>query len=676
MKTLVIYVFHQFNQNVEFFLKFGVFQDPSTDFLFVINSLTEKIPQPPPYARVVNRENVGHDFGGWSHGLFLDDNHKKYQSFVLLNSTVRGPFLPVWDDGQKWTKHFLDLLSESVALAGTTIGIYKMQPHVQSMLLAFDQRALEIGISSGIFTQKPVQLPKDQVIIQKEVGFSTAVLKKFNIACLLTAFKGVDFRNYQGNINGFSVFSQDAYFGIDPHPYEVIFPKDSSHPSHQGRQKVVMAKLTNWKMNPGQFPVTTTRNLLPKNFNWQEYLRLNPDVSKVSNTKAFAEEHYLKHGSKEGRSYVAPIVTTSSEQLPKDFDWREYLRLNPSLLKMGINENFARNHYLSSGRRLGLIYKESPRGNSYFLIDLNPLHLSGLFNELISLINGILLGHLLNRQVVVNGFYPDYNQPRKISLGKVVDINGLNKLISEKGLRTKIIDGFENTEQWPKSKHLNPTKKTYVQQNKPGCLDQLIRELSEERNVPRVDISDVFSYSLFRQNPDETLRKLYTDLLLRLPFTNEIMNIVETSKQQLKLDNYSSLHLRVEDDIIRCRPDKKITYQQFADKIQNKYRGEMAKTFTPDEKVYVSTFLLKGPNTQNAFLPELKNKYRGLTYWEPPEVYWRKSFPNFPLGREIDGLIDYLLCLGGKKFLGYNGSTFSENIKYHFEREKKSFQLL
>ena len=42
---------------------------------------------------------------------------------------------------------------------------------------------------------------------------------------------------------------------------------------------------------------------LPTNFNWVEYLNLNPDVKRVFNNEQGAINHYLKYGRFENRKY-------------------------------------------------------------------------------------------------------------------------------------------------------------------------------------------------------------------------------------------------------------------------------------------------------------------------------------------------------------------------------------
>ena len=76
----------------------------------------------------------------------------RYTYVMLLNSSVRGPFLPAhWPQGLHWTRALTARLSGDVRMAGATIscepaweggllsGRQRQNPHVQSYLVAMDQ---------------------------------------------------------------------------------------------------------------------------------------------------------------------------------------------------------------------------------------------------------------------------------------------------------------------------------------------------------------------------------------------------------------------------------------------------------------------------------------------------------------------------------------------------------
>jgi len=96
------------------------------------------------------------------------------------------------------------------------------------------------------------------------------------------------------------------------------------------------------------------KNNLPKDFNWFTYLKLNPDLKNSGiTTKKKCEEHFLRHGKNENRFY-----NENKGVLPKDFDWEFYLNNNNDLIKSGLkNESDAIRHYINSGCKENRKYK-------------------------------------------------------------------------------------------------------------------------------------------------------------------------------------------------------------------------------------------------------------------------------------------------------------------------------
>jgi hypothetical protein len=84
----------------------------------------------------------------------------------------------------------------------------------------------------------------------------------------------------------------------------------------------------------------TKKNKLPKNFDWEVYLKLNRDLG-TNCTKKQTIEHYLNYGCNEKREYFV--------SLPKDFNWRIYLLLNADLQEAFNNKSDSINHYIKFG---------------------------------------------------------------------------------------------------------------------------------------------------------------------------------------------------------------------------------------------------------------------------------------------------------------------------------------
>jgi hypothetical protein len=90
-------------------------------------------------------------------------------------------------------------------------------------------------------------------------------------------------------------------------------------------------------------------SIIPNDFNWNEYLRINSDVNQNS-SKEETIYHYINHGSKENRQYKITI--------PNDFIWKTYLKINKDL-----NENWTKeevfDHYINYGSKENRQYKIS-----------------------------------------------------------------------------------------------------------------------------------------------------------------------------------------------------------------------------------------------------------------------------------------------------------------------------
>jgi hypothetical protein len=116
---LVVYAYHESENalaNARFFINHAL--HASSDFLFLINgpSLLEKeVPTHLPNIDIRLRENVCYDLGSYGEVLGQDDRSlvKKYRKFILLNSSIRGPFLPVWSK-ECWTDIYQNIVTDTV----------------------------------------------------------------------------------------------------------------------------------------------------------------------------------------------------------------------------------------------------------------------------------------------------------------------------------------------------------------------------------------------------------------------------------------------------------------------------------------------------------------------------------------------------------------------------------
>lgn len=191
-RTLVLYVYHEtdewYQENLRFFLR--VAMDPThdsdvVDYVLVVNGdtklpLTKLLAATPAHregrVRVVHRPNTCYDGGTMGEVLRAYPRlATAYRYFVLMNASVRGPFLPRYfaaTVGGPWTAVLTSLLSDETKLVGTTLSC-QTHVHVQSMVLATDRVGLAVLQERGVL-KCPATLR--QAIHTYELQASAAIL--------------------------------------------------------------------------------------------------------------------------------------------------------------------------------------------------------------------------------------------------------------------------------------------------------------------------------------------------------------------------------------------------------------------------------------------------------------------------------------------------------------------
>ena len=232
-RTLVTFVFHKMDVNVNFFLKCGVVRHANVDYCIVENtdleapSLVEH-DYHPSKLYWMKRPNSSQCFGGYSASARTLTEPYQYRFFI--NSTMRGPMLPTWAPKDKfWLDYFTERFSESVAMVGSSINI-DPDVHVQSMMMGVDQRALRILVENKIFLPEDTYVDKKTLIYDHEVYGTQLVLKQgYNIDCMITAFQGRDWQRERvkpyDELVTHDLWDVGAYYGQSLHPYETIFFK-------------------------------------------------------------------------------------------------------------------------------------------------------------------------------------------------------------------------------------------------------------------------------------------------------------------------------------------------------------------------------------------------------------------------------------------------------------------
>lgn len=231
-KILVLYVFHIFNDRVNHFLNNCIFEDDNVDFIVISNNRNNEF-KVPNRVKVLLRDNIGYDFGGWSEALLVNDLYKNYEKFIFVNSSVIGPFVPSYYKG-KWTDIYIDGLQDNVKLFGSTINTISeplTKSHVQSYIFSMDITTLQYLISREIFSMSNYVKTYEEAIWEKEVKMSREIIKNgWNIGSLFKHYKNIDFTfsnktpseyniNYLGDIM-FHVYRNKLW-----NEYDLVFIK-------------------------------------------------------------------------------------------------------------------------------------------------------------------------------------------------------------------------------------------------------------------------------------------------------------------------------------------------------------------------------------------------------------------------------------------------------------------
>ncbi|CAL3965922.1 hypothetical protein PZA11_002737 [Diplocarpon coronariae] len=219
--------------NLKFFVAHGL--HAAADFIFILNGDTDAdetiIPKNLPNVKIIKRENTCFDLG--AHAEVLSQkigggpNAKSlrdiYGKFILMNASIRGPFIPHWSK-ECWTDAYLNKLNDKVKLVGSSINCMGGGPqHIQSMIYATDR----IGLSIMLLPEGIGEcFPSLQAAMGGEVRTTPLIKSKgYHIDVMLMNFQSLPNYEYENcTINGDFLYD-GTYYGFSVNPFETIFIK-------------------------------------------------------------------------------------------------------------------------------------------------------------------------------------------------------------------------------------------------------------------------------------------------------------------------------------------------------------------------------------------------------------------------------------------------------------------
>jgi hypothetical protein len=296
--------------------------------------------------------------------------------------------------------------------------------------------------------------------------------------------------------------------------------------------------------------------------------------------------------------------------------------------------------------------------NRYLKINHSELGPTGLFNQFTHLIHAIFIADSLKRNIYAPKFLPDYNSLNSVPFNEIIDIVKLNDLLKAESLKVSIVDTLIiPPNKWNRKYHNKVTRPIG-----PSSLEQ-IKELLQDENDPYLDIGLCYRLAT---SPNAELK-----LFDNLPFNNKILDVVRYCKEVYLGEHYQVLHLRLEDDWIQeMTQSYPVSPDWAANFLYNKFLEFIRTRFDPKCRIYIATHLGKGEHQYNFLLKRLKETLHNIT----DQIHWRTHFPEILPGREVDALVDYLICKDSDDFVGIWESTFARTIhNVRVKHNQKSF---
>ena len=244
-----------YKENINFFINHGARNDDFFETVFICNGDTSFLDIDFKNFKVFHRENKDGDFAAWHYGV-RQSGYRKFDFFIFLNDTCRGPFVPEYVPKEiSWQEMFLSKIDDETKLVGPTWNFtntkHKKDLHVQSYAWGTDRKTLEMLARRHGFAESytkwigPCDFAdkkwKCRYIHWAEIGVSKLVLdrQKKKIGCFMPS--QYEFPEHQ-TIAGDCV-KPNGYYGSTLHPFDVMFVKTNRI------NTLDLQNLTRWKNN-------------------------------------------------------------------------------------------------------------------------------------------------------------------------------------------------------------------------------------------------------------------------------------------------------------------------------------------------------------------------------------------------------------------------------------------
>jgi len=291
----------------------------------------------------------------------------------------------------------------------------------------------------------------------------------------------------------------------------------------------------------------------------------------------------------------------------------------------------------------------------------------GLCNQLQSIVKGILLSNKYNRNIYINGFQKNIFEVISVcDINEILDLDEINEFLNKSNITVKIVKNIDDDIREKIDILEN------VHYNEIPYLSAMSDIIEMNLDKPYLNIGNPVSlcaYQTFKYDWNDH-NNLYWKLCSNIKFHKKFYTLKNSIKEQLKLQNYVSIHMRIEDDAIGHFAG---CYQLTTDEYNNKLIKFYLDAINDNKEqfVYISS-------SMSYFLDSINSKFYNDLLKNNEKLCDKKNIEiddYYLKNRELLAIVDLLIAYDGDKFFGSYVSSYSQFIANHFIIQEKPSTL-
>jgi hypothetical protein len=292
----------------------------------------------------------------------------------------------------------------------------------------------------------------------------------------------------------------------------------------------------------------------------------------------------------------------------------------------------------------------------------------GLCNQLQTIVKGLLLSIKYNRNLYIDKFQIDLNSYRLTDINDILDIDEIQLFLSNviktpiKILKTLDINIINNFDKYylPNIDYTKISDASYI------IASYINDDIELNKNMEIIYLGSIVSLDIYTSFnylwEDRSDNNLYFYIMNNLKFNKIFYELKNYIKQELKLNNFNCIHLRIEDDaILFFSTCYNLSVDEYNKKLI-KFYDDNIKTISQDQKqIYICSGILDFDNKINLSYYENIMKNNTLLC-DKRNIKLDNYYLN---NRELIAIIDLLISFDSELFVGCAISSFTQVINTH-----------